>query len=267
MFEIILPAWIAGCLLSFLTGPLGSFVVWRKMAYFGDTLAHASLLGVALGLFLQINAFYAVLATTLIIAILLYKLQKSPFLSIDTLLGIFAHSALSLGLVIVSIMPGVRVDLMNYLFGDLLAVTWDDLIIVSIGVVLGCTLLFWQWRTLIAMTVDSDIAHVEGYKIGQAKLLLILLTALVIGLAMKFVGALLITSLLIIPASTSRLFSKSPEQMALMAIGFSVLSVTLGLILSAIKDTPAGPSVVVASAFLFTFSLVIHHIKSKKIDA
>lgn len=264
MLEILLPAWIAGCLLSFLTGPLGSFVVWRKMAYFGDTLAHASLLGVALGLFLEINAFYAVLTTTLLIAILLYKLQKSPFLSIDTLLGIFAHSALSLGLVIVSIMPGVRVDLMNYLFGDLLAVTWQDLQIVLVGVLLGCGVLFWQWRTLIAMTLDSDIAHVEGYKIGRAKLLLILLTALVIGLAMKFVGALLITSLLIIPASTARLFSKSPEQMAFLSIGFSMLSVTSGLAFSAIKDTPAGPSVVVASACLFTVSLLINHIKTGK---
>ncbi|MFC0178918.1 zinc ABC transporter permease subunit ZnuB [Thorsellia kenyensis] len=263
MLEILLPAWITGCILSFLTGPLGCFVVWRKMAYFGDTLAHASLLGVAFGLFLEINPFYAVLGSTLFIAILLYRLQISPLLSIDTLLGIFAHSALSLGLVIVSLMPNVRIDLMNYLFGDLLAVVWDDLPIVMIGVSLGCLLLFTQWKTLIAATIDNDIAHVEGYKTGRAKLLLILLTAVVIGLAMKFVGALLITSLLIIPASTARLLAKNPTQMAFFSIGFSMLSITLGLFLSAMKDTPAGPSVVVSSAFLFSIGLFIQNFLKK----
>lgn len=258
MLDILLPAWVIGCLLTILTGPLGSFVVWRKMAYFGDTLAHASLLGVAFGLFFEINPFYTVIGSTLIIAFFLYKLQKSPMLSIDTLLGIFAHSALSLGLVIVSLLPNVRIDLMNYLFGDLLAVVWSDLIPVLIAVVVGAVILLTQWKALVAATIDNDIAHVEGYNTGRAKLILILLTALVIGLSMKFVGALLITSLLIIPASSARLFSKSPEQMGVFATGFGMLSITLGLILSGLKDTPAGPSVVVGSAFLFLISLVLN---------
>ena len=179
--------------------PAGSFVVWRRMSYFGDTLAHASLLGVAFGLLLNVNPFYAVIAVTLLLAGGLVWLEKRPHLAIDTLLGIMAHSALSLGLVVVSLMSNVRVDLMAYLFGDLLAVTPQDLIAIAIGVVIVIGILLWQWRNLLAMTISPDLAFVDGVKLQRVKLLLMLVTALTIGVAMKFVGALIITSLLIIP--------------------------------------------------------------------
>ncbi|SQJ21662.1 high-affinity zinc uptake system membrane protein [Salmonella enterica subsp. enterica serovar Heidelberg] len=133
MIELLLPGWLAGMMLACAAGPLGSFVVWRRMSYFGDTLAHASLLGVAFGLLLDVNPFYAVIAVTLLLAAGLVWLEKRPHLAIDTLLGIMAHSALSLGLVVVSLMSNVRVDLMAYLFGDLLAVTPEDLISIAIG--------------------------------------------------------------------------------------------------------------------------------------
>lgn len=255
MLEIILPAWIAGIFLTLLTGPLGSFIVWRKMSYFGDTLAHASLLGLAFGLFFTIDPFYAVLVTTIIIGLLLHQLQRNPNLSIDTLLGIFAHSALSLGLVLVSLIPNMRIDLMNYLFGDLLAVTFDDLLILGVAVNLGLLILLWQWNALVAITLDKNIAFVEGYRTERAQLILIILTALVIGLAMKFVGALIITSLLIIPAATARRFAKTPEAMAFTAVCVGMISVTGGLILSAYLNTPAGPSVVVCASSCFVLSL------------
>lgn len=183
-------------------GPLGSFVVWRRMSYFGDTLAHASLLGVAFGLLLNVNPFYAGHAVTLLLAGGLVWLEKRPHLAVDTLLGIMAHSALSLGLVVVSLMSNVRVDLMAYLFGDLLAVTPEDLISIAIGVVIVLAILLWQWRNLLSMTISPDLAFVDGVKLQRVKLLLMLVTALTIGVAMKFVGALIITSLLIIPAAT-----------------------------------------------------------------
>ncbi len=194
MIELLFPGWLAGIMLACAAGPLGSFVVWRRMSYFGDTLAHASLLGVAFGLLLDVNPFYAVIAVTLLLAGGLVWLEKRPQLAIDTLLGIMAHSALSLGLVVVSLMSNIRVDLMAYLFGDLLAVTPEDLISIAIGVVIVVAILFWQWRNLLSMTISPDLAFVDGVKLQRVKLLLMLVTALTIGVAMKFVGALIITS-------------------------------------------------------------------------
>ena len=171
MIELLLPGWLAGIMLACAAGPLGSFVVWRRMSYFGDTLAHASLLGVAFGLLLDVNPFYAVIAVTLLLAGGLVWLEKRPHLAIDTLLGIMAHSALSLGLVVVSLMSNIRVDLMAYLFGDLLAVTPEDLISIAIGVVIVLAILFWQWRNLLSMTISPDLAFVDGVKLQRVKLL------------------------------------------------------------------------------------------------
>ncbi|EOY8494109.1 TPA: zinc ABC transporter permease subunit ZnuB [Providencia stuartii] len=257
MIELLLPGWIAGMLLAVAAGPLGSFVVWRRMSYFGDTLAHASLLGVAFGLLLNINPFYAVIAVTLLLSLILVWLERRPQLAVDTLLGIMAHSALSLGLVVVSLMANVRVDLMAYLFGDLLSVNYEDIITIFIGVIVVCGLLCWRWRALLSMTVNQELAFVDGVNIQRLRLLLMLVTALTIGIAMKFVGALIITSLLIIPAATARRFAKTPEQMALIAILIGMLSVTGGLTFSAFYDTPAGPSVVLTAAILFAFSLLV----------
>lgn len=226
------------------------------MSYFGDTTAHASLLGVAFGLLLDVNPFYAVIVVTLLLAAGLVWLEKRPHLAIDTLLGIMAHSALSLGLVVVSLMSNIRVDLMAYLFGDLLAVTPEDLIAIAIGVVVVLGILLWQWRNLLAMTVSPDLAFVDGVKLQRVKLLLMLVTALTIGVAMKFVGALIITSLLIIPAATARRFARTPEQMAGIAVVIGMIAVTGGLTFSAFYDTPAGPSVVLSAAVLFVFSMM-----------
>ncbi|MGP4123608.1 MAG: zinc ABC transporter permease subunit ZnuB [Sodalis sp. (in: enterobacteria)] len=257
MIELLFPGWLAGVMLSLAAGPLGAFVVWRKMSYFGDTLAHASLLGVAFGFLLNINLFYAVIAVTLALALGLVWLERFPQLAIDTLLGIMAHGSLSLGLVVVSLMQGVRVDLMAYLFGDLLAVTLRDIALVSAGVAVVLTLILWQWRALLSVTISPELAYVDGIPLPRIKLLLMLVTALTIGLAMKFVGALIITSLLIIPAAAARHCARSPEQMALYATLAGALAVTGGLAFSAVYDTPAGPSVVLCASALFLLSLTV----------
>ncbi|WP_025902988.1 zinc ABC transporter permease subunit ZnuB [Tatumella sp. UCD-D_suzukii] len=256
MLELLLPGWAGGMLLALAAGPLGSFVVWRRMSYFGDTLAHASLLGVAFGLLLNINPYYAIIAITLLLALLLVLLEYRQHLAIDTLLGIMAHSSLSLGLVVVSLMSNIRVDLMAYLFGDLLSVTPQDLWLIGSGVAVVVAILLWQWRSLLSMTLSPELAQVDGINLQRCRLLLMLVTALTIGVAMKFVGALIITSLLIIPAATARRFARSPEQMAGYAVLCGMLSVTGGMALSASYDTPAGPSVVLCAAALFVLSMM-----------
>ncbi|EEX50146.1 zinc ABC transporter permease subunit ZnuB [Pasteurella dagmatis] len=255
MFDILFPAWLTGILLSLTTAPLGAFVVWRKMAYFGDTLAHSALLGVALGFFLEINPYLSILILTLILAVIMVWLEGKTQFSVDTLLGIIAHSCLSLGVVTVGLLENVRVDLMAYLFGDLLAITYDDLIFITSGVVIVLGTLIYYWKPLISTTVNAELAQVEGININKMRFILMILTALTIALSMKFVGALIITSLLIIPSATARRFAKTPEQMAIIAVLISMISVSLGLLLSAYYDTAAGPSVVICSSLLFLLSL------------
>ncbi|MCG9631601.1 zinc ABC transporter permease subunit ZnuB [Vibrio sp. Isolate30] len=257
MLEFLLPSILAGLGIALIAGPLGSFVVWRKMAYFGDTLAHASLMGLALGFLLEINLYLALLICCLMLAVLLVTLQKQKLVATDTLLGILAHSALSLGLVAVSFLDNVRVDLMSYLFGDLLAVSPTDLVFIYAGAAAVALVLAIFWRPLLSTTVNEDLAAVDGINIDLMRLVLMLMVGIVIAVGMKFVGALIMTSLLIIPAATARKFAQTPEQMAFIASGIGSLAVLGGLSLSWFYDTPAGPSVVITATAMFMLSQIV----------
>ena len=257
MPDFLLHALLAGLALALVAGPLGSFVVWRRMAYFGDTLSHSALLGVALGLLLDISPTLAVTVGCVLLAVLLVTLQQRQPLASDTLLGILAHSSLSLGLVTLSFMPEVRIDLMSYLFGDLLAVSRSDLYWILAGSAAVLVALALLWRPLLAITVHEELARVEGLPVAAIRLGLMLLIAVVIAVAMKIVGVLLITSLLIIPAAAAQRHARTPEQMAGGASALGLLAVCGGLSLSWYEDTPAGPSIVVCAAALFLLSFVL----------
>ncbi|MBI0005404.1 zinc ABC transporter permease subunit ZnuB [Gilliamella sp. W8126] len=257
MIELLLPSLLAGLSLTCLTGPLGTFVVWRRMSYFGDTLSHAALLGVAFGFLLNINLFYAIILVTLILAIGLLWLESQKQLPVDTLLGILAHSALSLGLVVISLMNNIRIDLMGYLFGDLLSITMFDVYQIIICVVIIGLLLVWRWNHFLFITVSEELAFSHGINVPLTKFILTILLALTIGIAMKFVGALIITALLIIPAATAKYFAKNPESMAIIAILIGMFSIIGGILFSLVYDTPTGPSVVLSNTCIFFISLFI----------
>jgi len=252
--DFLVRALIAGLGVALVAGPLGCFVVWRRMAYFGDTLSHAALLGLALGLLMGVGSTVGILVASGVVALLLAVLQRQGHVGADTLLGILSHSALSIGLVVLAFMTNVRVDLMGYLFGDILAVEPVDLLWIWGGGVLALGGLAWLWRPLLHMTVSEELAEVEGEPVALARVGFLLLIAVVVAVAMKIVGVLLITSLLIIPAATARRFSATPEAMALLAALGGGLAVALGLWGSFTFDTPSGPSIVVAAATLFALS-------------
>ena len=257
MIELLLPSLLAGLSLTCLTGPLGTFVVWRRMSYFGDTLSHAALLGVAFGFLLNINLFYAIILVTLILAIGLLWLESQKQLPVDTLLGILAHSALSLGLVVISLMNNIRIDLMGYLFGDLLSITMFDVYQIIVCVVIIGLLLVWRWNHFLFITVSEELAFSHGINVPITKFILTILLALTIGIAMKFVGALIITALLIIPAATAKYYAKNPDSMAIIAILIGMISIIGGILFSLFYDTPTGPSVVLSNTCLFFISLFI----------
>lgn len=251
MDDFMLRALLAGTGVALAAGPLGSFVVWRRMAYFGDTLAHAALLGVTLGVLLSINANVGVIIVCLGLAVVLVALQRRLRLSDDTLLGILSHSTLSLGLIALGFMETLRINLMSYLFGDILAVSNEDLYWIYGCTITALVMLILLWRPLLAITVHEDLARAEGVPVTWIRLALMLITALVIAIAMKVVGVLLITSLLIIPAAAARGFARTPEQMAIIAAIIGTLAVSGGLFSSLQWDLPAGPAIVITAAVLF----------------
>ncbi|SHF34833.1 zinc transport system permease protein [Microbulbifer donghaiensis] len=240
----------AGLLVALVSGPLGCFAVWRRMAYFGDTLAHSALLGVTLGFVLQVMPTLAVGATCCVLALLLVYLQRHQKLAVDTLLGILSHSMLALGIVTVSLFK-IKVDLLSLLLGDLLAVSGRDLVLMLAAAALIAALLYFLWEKLLSFTLHEELAAVEGVPVEKIRLALMLMLALLIAIAMKVVGVLLITALLIIPAAAARKFSNTPERMAGLASAIGCAAVVLGLLASILWDTPAGPSIVLAAGMIF----------------
>ena len=256
MADFILRALLAGLLVATIAGPLGCFVVWRRMSYFGDTLAHSALLGIALGLLLEISLEITVIAACLCLALLLVFMENRRELSSDTILGILAHSSLALGLVLISFTDS-QVNLLAYLFGDLLTVSNANLLWIGGTVVLVAILLAVNWNKLLTITLHEELAQVEGLNVIRVRLLLMLLVALIVAVSMKVVGVLLITSLLIIPPSCARSFAKTPEAMATLASLVGGLAVCLGLTASWFWDTPTGPSIVLGASLLFIISRLV----------
>ncbi|GJM12007.1 MAG: zinc ABC transporter permease [Pseudohongiella sp.] len=249
--DFVLYALVAGISLALVAGPLGSFIVWRRMSYFGDTLAHSALLGIALGLLTDSNPQLSIIVSCLIFAFLLTLLDRRPSISTDTLLGILAHSSLALGIVVLALADSVRVDLEAYLFGALLTIGNTDLVWVLVVVALVAMVLFLFWNDFVSITVHSEIAEIEGANVNRLNLILVLLIALTIAVSMKIVGVLLITSLLIIPPAAARSMATTPEQMATKASIIGCVSVLLGLVSAFFFDVPVGPSIVVVATLIF----------------
>ncbi|MDT8854606.1 metal ABC transporter permease [Paracoccaceae bacterium Fryx2] len=251
--DFLLRAVLAGVGLSLAAGPLGSFVVWRRMAYFGDATAHAAILGVALALATELPVGLGTLLVALAMAVTVSALAARGW-AMDTTLGVLAHSALALGLVAASFVPEVRSDLSAWLFGDILAVSRGDLAFIWGGALLVAGLLAWRWSGLLTATLSEDLAHASGVNPDRERLILTLALAVVVAVALKVVGALLIAALLIIPAAAARGFARTPEAMAGIAVAIGALATFGGLQMSLAFDTPAGPSIISVAAAVFVVS-------------
>jgi zinc transport system permease protein len=251
----LMRALLAGLGLAVIAAPLGCFVVWRRMAYYGETVAQAGLIGIALGLAFSFNLTASVLIMTLAISGLLVLLGRQHVVPFDALLGLLAHTALAIGVIAASLVRGPQVDLMAFLFGDIFAITASDLRWIAFGGAAALVALAWMWRPLLALSVHEDLAAAEGIATERIKLLFVVVLALVVAVAIKIVGVLLTIAFLIMPAAAARPLSETPEQMALIAAIFAMLSVAIGLLLSINLDTPGGPSIVLMLAVFFVVSI------------
>ncbi len=255
--DFLTRAIVAGLGMAAIAGPLGCFVVWRKLAYFGDTLAHAALLGVALSILTTVNVTLAVFVVAIAVALSLLALQKRSALSSDALLGMLSHGSLAVGLLAIAFMSWVRLDLMGLLFGDLLTVSKADIAIIYGGGAAVLLALAWAWKPLFAITVNRDLAAAEGYNVAAYDVLLMFLLAAVVAVSIKIIGVMLITSLLIIPAGAARRFSSGPVIMAVFAALIGAVAVLGGLLASLTYNTPSGPSIVVVALAVFLLGLAI----------
>tara|TARA_B100000965_G_scaffold137882_1_gene114786 strand:+ start:1167 stop:1991 length:825 start_codon:yes stop_codon:yes gene_type:complete len=254
--DFLIRAFVAGIGLAIITGPLGCFIVWRRLSYFGDTLAHSALLGVVIAYALSFNIVISVFLISGIISLALLYLQKKTYLPNDALLGLLAHSVLAIGLVLLGILSFIRIDLMGLLFGDILSVNTTDLLIIWIGGCIVMVLLLLIWRPLFAGTVNLELAKAEGLNPEFANTIFTLLIAAVIAISIKIVGILLITGLLIIPASASRNLSSTPVQMAVIASIIGVISVIFGLYSSLTWNSSTGPTILSLSLGIFIITLL-----------
>jgi len=254
--DFFIRALIAGIGIALVTGPLGCFIIWRRLSFFGDTLAHAALLGVTMAVFFEINIAFSVFLISSVVALILIKLQKNTKLPGDALLGLLAHSSLAVGLVVIGFLTSIRFDVMGLLFGDILAVNQNDLLLIWIGGAFILLILKFIWKPLFASTVNHELAEAEGMEPNKFNAIFTVLMAAVIAISIKIVGLLLITGMLIMPAAMGRNLSNNPQQMVKLSVIGGLLSVIIGLFSSLQLNTPSGPSIITAALILFCFSLI-----------
>lgn len=261
--HVVLSAMLAGVFLSLLLGPLGCFVVWRRLAYFGDAIAHASLLGVALALIFSLPVTPLMFLVAMCIAIVLSVWMRDVRYNADTMLGFLAHGALATGLLLVSLSNHNQIDINSFLFGDILTINVQDFLVILTLVAVGLLLLFTHWNALVLATLHKELAKVEGVAMERLNYLLITLLALTVAVCIKLVGVLLITALLIMPAAAARPFAKSPKHMAILSVICSAGAIITGLVVALTLDSPTGPTIVVASALLCLLNMGLSRLMLK----
>lgn len=263
-FEFLLYPAIAGITIALLAGPLGVFMIWRRIAFVGDTIAHSSLLGVSLALWWNWNPFAGVFLVAILIALLASQDDQGKVLGSDTILGLISHATLAGGIIVSTSLVPFRVDLLGYLYGDILSISPNELTLMVVVGVLLLSLLIYLWRQFLAVSLHRQLAAVAGINVKVINIMYLLSVAVAIGIGMRLVGILLITALLIVPAASGRFFSYSPEDMAIRASILGVVAVVAGLIASLLLDWPSGPTIVFVSILIWFICYILHSITQRR---
>ena len=261
--QLLLPAWTMGTLLVFLTAPLGCLMLWRRMSFFADTMAHGTLLGVAIAGALSLPLWFGVSLLAFLLVAILWILHD-PRLPNDALLALCSATLLCSGLLFIQHIPSLRPELLSYLFGDLLQISWSDLPIFALVIVVALIVLYKNWQAQIQIAIDPDMAISEGVNAKWQRLVFMLLLALFTVLALRAVGSLLMGALLVIPALTARLLAHSPRQMVIWAFVLAQIAITVGLWSSAGLDISTGLSIVLTMAILFTLIFMLQKMKKHR---
>jgi zinc transport system permease protein len=255
--DFLLRAVLAGLIMVVIAAPMGCLMVWQRLAFLSDTLGHAAVLGVGLGLMLQLEPIFGVLAVALVIVFSLSRVSSFNSALSETTLAIISHTGLAGGIILVGLLPGPTVNLEAILFGDLLATTRTDLLNLLLTTVLLLVLLLRHWRAFVAVSVSREIAQAEGIEVRRIQFLMYIMIALLVAVMMKVMGVLLIAAMLVIPTTSARLFSRSPEQMVYISGLYGLFALGGGITSSFHFDWQTGPAIVVSATVLLLLTLGI----------
>ena len=257
---------IAGLIMVVIAAPMGCLMVWQRLAFLSDTLGHAAVMGVGLGLLLEVTPVFGVLAVALLIVFSLNRVNSFNSALSETTLAIISHTGLAGGIILVGLLPAQSVNLEAILFGDLLATTSADLTRLLITTVVLLLLLLHYWRSFVAVSVSREIAQAEGIEVRKVQLLMYIMIALLVAVMMKVMGVLLIAAMLVIPTSSARLFSRSPEQMVAVSALYGLGALAGGISSSFHFDWQTGPAIVVSATLLLLITLAITRIFKSRLE-
>lgn len=253
---------IAVIMISLVTGALGSFMIWQRLSYLGDSLSHSSLLGIALALIFNISPSVSIMLIAIMFAILL-SLNFNKLYSADTILNIVTNVVLSSSLILMSFLPSGNNSIISSLFGDILMIDQSNIISISLTSVIVTLILIFRWRYWLMISINQDLATVEKVHVNFVRLEFLIILAIFIAISAQLIGILLIAAFLLIPAASARLISKTPMQMIIVATVFSVISGVSGLILSASFDLLTGPAIILIAAVYLIIAYFIRLVLSR----
>ena len=229
-------------LLCALCGPMGCLVLWQRLGFLGDTLAHATLFGVCIAALSHLSPLLCVLVVTIVLALLLARFRDRAHMAMSTLLAIVAQSALALGVIGLSITPE-RSNMTTFLFGDLLALSNKDILTLLVLVPVGLIVIKLLWIRLLKITLSEDIAASDGLNINFIRTAFMVTLALTVAIASQLVGILMVTSLMVLPAAAARVITKTPESMAVAATLIAMVGAIFGLYCSWMVNIPTTPMI------------------------
>ena len=265
MKNILLNAVITVFGISIGVGPIGSFVLWKKLSYFGDTIAHSALLGVTLAMIMHVHHIIGILLIATLPSLMLLQLRN--YYTKDMLFNITSNSSLALASIILSIIPLSNTNVItSMLFGDVLAIDYSDIIVLYIATISIATIIACQWKKWLLITISTDLAIVAKLNTKILEIEFMILLSILIAVSINIIGILLITSLLIIPAATARVIIKTPIQMIVLSSILCFTSSICGLFASYTFDIPAGPSIIMMSTAILIATNLCSYIHSHRLS-
>lgn len=253
-YPFLVRALIGVVLLGILTAVLGVFVVLRRMAFFGDAIAHSSLAGIALGLLVGIDPMIGAVAFSILVAFGIVGVNRKHWLALDTIIGVFFAAAVAIGVLVIGRLH-VRVDLLGFLFGDILAISRADLWLIGVLGVLVLMMIGGSAKALVQIAFQENLAQVIGIPVAAYEYVFMVILALVIALGIKVAGIILIGPLLIIPAAAAKNIAHDFREMLLLAVLFGLASGVFGLFASYALNTATGPTIILFAAGIFFVTL------------
>ena len=256
-YPFIQRALIASVMVGILCPFVGNFVVLRRMSFFADAISHSAFAGIATGALLGIDLSVSSVAVAILIALLIAFLSEKTSLSHDTVIGVAFSGAIATGMLIMGMLRGYRADLLTFLFGDILAITENDLLLIfAIGILTVAVLLICL-KPFLQITFNRDLARVEGVNVRFFEYMLFLIIAIVITVSLKIIGIILVTSLLIVPAASAKNIASSMKRLFVLSSAFGVVSGIIGLACSVYLNTSSGPTIVLVSIGIFFLTMLI----------